>query len=87
MSGPISENAFWSISRKLVQVVDAPDCKWMLVATQIMRMPGGTFVIVTVCPGTLGISQACQSKHETYDHVVELNDNTDTLRELNSTYI
>ena len=26
MSGPISENAFWSISRKLVQVVDVPDC-------------------------------------------------------------
>ena len=61
--------------------------KRLPVAKSNHTMPGGTFVIVTVCPGTLGISQACQSKHETYDHVVELNDNTVTLRELNSTYI
>ena len=52
---------------------------WLSVAKTNHTMPGGTFVIVTVCPGTLGISQACQSKHETYDYVVELNDKTGTL--------
>ena len=52
---------------------------WLPVAKTNHVMPGGTFVIVTVLSGTLGISQACESKHETYDYVVELNDNTDTL--------
>ena len=43
---------------------------WLAVATTNHAMPGGTFVIVTVLSGTLGISQACGNKQGTYDYLV-----------------